>query len=122
MPVNNTIVRGTITPIKKNILIYDMNFGERTTKAGLILMGDDGKQRGIRPRWGKVLAVGPEQDSVEPGQWVLVAHGRWSRGIQYEVDGNMQEVRMADPDDILGVQDDVPDDAYVASTDTATAY
>jgi len=123
MPVNNTIVRGKkIRPLRDHILVYDMKFGERVTKSGLILLDDDGKQRGIRPRWGKVMAVGPKQTDVEIGQWVLVAHGRWTRAIQYEIDGEIQEVRMADPNDILGVQNEEPVDDYVADTDTAESY
>jgi len=123
MPVNNTIIRGKkIRPLRDHILVYDMKFGERVTKSGLILLDDDGKQRGIRPRWGKVMAVGPKQTDVEIGQWVLVAHGRWTRAIQYEIDGEIQEVRMADPNDILGVQNEEPVDDYVADTDTAESY
>jgi len=121
MPVNNTIIRGQkIRPIKDHVLVYEMNFGERKTKAGLILPGDDGRERGLRPRWAKVYAVGPEQKDIEPGQWVLVAHGRWTRSVKYEIDGKeLVELRRADNNDILGTQWEEPEDDYVADSQTA---
>ena len=121
MPVNNTIIRGQkIRPIKDHVLVYEMNFGERKTKAGLILPGDDMRERGLRPRWAKVYAVGPEQKDIEPGQWVLVAHGRWTRSVKYEIDGKeLVELRRADNNDILGTQWEEPEDDYVADSQTA---
>lgn len=120
MPVNNTIIRGRkVRPIKDHVLVYEMNFGERRLKSGLILPGDDGRDRGLRPRWAKVYAVGPEQKDIEPGQYVLVSHGRWTRSVKYEIDGKeLVELRRADNNDILGTQWEEPDDSYVAESDT----
>ena len=98
-----------ITPLKKRVLVSDMHFGETKTAGGIILVDDDGSEAGIHPRWAKVYAVGNEQDDVTVGQWVLVAHGRWSRALKVKKDGTELEVRMIDENDILLVSDDEPE-------------
>lgn len=97
-----------ITPLKKRVLVSDMHFGETKTAGGIILVDDDGSEAGIHPRWAKVYAVGNEQDDVTVGQWVLVAHGRWSRAFKVRKSGTELEVRMIDENDILLVSDDEP--------------
>jgi co-chaperonin GroES (HSP10) len=102
-------VKGKIKPLRDNILISDMDFGSETTRTGIILNSDDGKSTGIRPRWGKVFAIGPEQKEIDIGDWVLVEHGRWTRTINYELDdGKELELRMIDNKAILMVSDDKP--------------
>ena len=98
-----------ITPLKKRVLVSDMHFGETKTKGGIILIDDDGSADGIHPRWAKVYAIGNEQEDVTVGQWVLVAHGRWSRALKVKKEGNELEVRMIDENDILLVSDEEPD-------------
>ena len=68
----------SISPIKNHVVVTDMNFGSRELSSGIVLLGDDGKTDGIRPRWAKVYAVGPDQDEIKVGQWVLIEHGRWT--------------------------------------------
>jgi hypothetical protein len=87
-----------------------MYFGERKLNSGIILLNDDEKTEGIRPRWAKVYAVGPEQQDVKVDQWVLVEHGRWTRGLKIDVDGDEFVVRRADPKCIIFVSDDEPAD------------
>lgn len=103
-------------PIKDHVIVSDMNFGERTLSSGLVLLGDDAKASGIRPRWAKVYAVGPEQQDVVPEQWVLVEHGRWTRGIKVEIDGAVFTVRRVDADAIMAVSDDVPNSDDILSS------
>ena len=98
-----------ITPLKKRVLVSDMHFGETKTKGGIILTDDDGSEGGIHPRWGKVYAIGDQQDDVKVGEWVMVSHGRWSRGFKIKKKGVELEVRMIDENDILLVSDDEPD-------------
>ena len=98
-----------ITPLKKRVLVSHMQFGETKTKGGIILTDDDGTQGGIHPRWGKVYAIGNKQEDVQVGQWLLVAHGRWSRALKVKKDGVELEVRMIDENDILLVSDEEPD-------------
>ena len=100
-----TRVEGIFKPLRDGILVRNMDFGEQKTASGLIVLSDDGKAGGIHPRWGEVIAVGNEQQDVNVGQYVMVAHGRWSRGFEL----NGETVRTVDPKDVLGIQDEEPD-------------
>ena len=98
-----------ITPLKKRVLVSDMHFGETKTAGGIILVDDDGSESGIHPRWAKVYAIGKDQNDVKVGEWVMVAHGRWSRALKVKKDGEELEVRMIDENDILLTSDDEPE-------------
>jgi len=102
-------VDNDIKPLKKRVLVSDMHFGETKTKGGIILTDDDGSEGGIHPRWGKVYAIGDQQEDVKVGEWVMVSHGRWSRGFKIKKKGVELEVRMIDENDILLVSDDEPE-------------
>jgi len=102
-------VDSDIKPLKKRVLVSDMHFGETKTKGGIILTDDDGTQSGIHPRWAKVYAIGDQQNDVKVGEWVLVAHGRWSRALKVKKNGSELEVRMIDENDILLLSDDEPE-------------
>jgi co-chaperonin GroES (HSP10) len=106
----------TIKPLGKNVIVRDMNFEARTLDSGIVLLGDDGKTDGIRPRWAKVYTVGPDQTDVTVGQWVLVEHGRWSRGIKIVKDGEEFTIRRADPESIMMVSDEEPQSETIANT------
>jgi co-chaperonin GroES (HSP10) len=112
----NTKVNGNIImPIGKNVLVRDMKFDGRITSSGIILPGDDGKDSGIRPRWAEVYAVGPEQTDVKVGEWILVEHGRWTRGVEHELEnGELIELRMVDNNAIMMSADEPPADIMLA--------
>ena len=96
-----------IEALKDNVIVTEMNFSGRTLSSGIVLLNDDGKSQGIRPRWGCVYAVGPDQQDVKPGDWICVAHGRWTRGVEIEdAEGNKRTIRRIDPKDILLVSDE----------------
>lgn len=96
-----------LRPLGETVLVTDMNFEFRTTTSGIILPGDDGRDSGIRPRWGRVYAVGPDQRDVQVGQWILIDHGRWTRGIDIiDAEGVRRTVRKVDNKDILMVTDE----------------
>jgi hypothetical protein len=92
--------------LQNNVLVSDMVFDERISTGGIVLLNDNGKGNGIRPRWGRVYAIGPEQKDVNVGDWVLVAHGRWTRGLDLEDESGQLTIRKIDPKDILLVSDD----------------
>ena len=101
------IPREKIVALQDTVLVSDMEFDTRITQSGLILPNDNGTSLGIRPRWGRVYATGPKQTGVRVGQWIMVAHGRWTRGIDIE-DGELEHkrtIRKIDPKDILLVSD-----------------
>lgn len=96
--------------LRKDVVITDMAFEERRLTSGIILRNDNGTGYGIRPRWGRVYAIGPDQVEVSVGQWVLVAHGRWSRGVQVDDGNGIKILRKIDPNDMLCVSDVSHDD------------
>lgn len=98
-----------IRPTKNNVLVKDMEFGERMTLGGIIVIDDDKKGQGIRPRWAEVVAVGHLQEDVKPGEYILVSHGRWTRGLDMtDENGETTTVRLVDPKDILLSSDTKP--------------
>lgn len=102
--------RRQLRPLKDSVIVSDMIFDVRISTGGIIIPNDNGKSTGIRPRWGQVYAVGPDQQDVSPGQWVCVEHGRWTRGIDIEDESGKITVRRVDPKDIMMVSDQQPDD------------
>jgi co-chaperonin GroES (HSP10) len=97
-----------VRALNDNVIVEDMEFKGRQLSSGIILTSDNGKSSGIRPRWGRIYAVGPDQKDVRPGQWVCVAHGRWTRGLDIEDNTGSRTIRRIDPRDILLVSDDHP--------------
>ena len=100
----------SLSVIKDHILVTEMAFKERKLSSGIVLLNDDGKTSGIRPRWAKVYAVGPEQTEIQVGQWIFVEHGRWSRGIEVEVNNEQLTLRRVDPKSIIFVSDEEPNE------------
>ena len=110
-----------LKPIRDNIVIVDMDFGEQVTKGGLVLLSDDGKSEGVKSRWGRVHSVGPMQVDVKAGEWILLEHGRWSRGFTVlDDDGNDIIIRRADPKGILAVADEKPNETIYGAHSTVT--
>jgi len=104
------ITRDQLKALNDSVIVGEMTFTERFTNSGIVLPTDNGKSTGIRPRWGQVYAVGPEQKDVHVGEWVCVAHGRWTRGIDVEDETGKHTLRRVDPKDILMSADEQPDD------------
>ena len=102
--------RNQLKPLNDVVIVGEMTFTERFTNTGIVLLSDNGKSSGIRPRWGQVYAVGPDQKDVRVGEWVCIAHGRWTRGIDVEDENGKQTLRRVDPKDILMSTDEQPDD------------
>ena len=112
MPISYTNISGTFKPLRDGILVRSMKFDDTVTKGGIIILDDNATTRGIHPRWAEVIAVGNEQEDVQVGQWVLVAHGRWSRGFTL----NGEKSRTVDPTDVLGISDTAPDEDVYSPT------
>jgi co-chaperonin GroES (HSP10) len=104
------LTQSQIHPLNNSVIVSEMVFDQRITSSGIILPNDNGTGSGIRPRWGQVYAVGPEQSDVTVGQWICVAHGRWTRGIDIEDESGKKTLRRIDPNDILMVSDIQPQD------------
>lgn len=109
-------LKATLKPIRKNVIVSDMYFGEQKTKAGLIITSDDGTTRGIYPRWARVHAKGPENtEDYQIGDWVLIEHGRWTRSVQIDEGSGEKELRMIDVDAILMWSDSKPEGVQIGN-------
>ncbi len=97
-----------IRALHDDVIITEMNFDEIKTTGGIILRSDNGKAHGVRPRWGKVYAIGPEQTDVKIGQWILVEHGRWTRGIKIDDGDGEKVIQKVDVNCIMAVSDQAP--------------
>jgi co-chaperonin GroES (HSP10) len=104
-------VTGKVTPLGDKILVSDMDFGMEKTASGIYVPSDDGKTQGIRPRWGKVWAVGPDQHDVKVGEWICIEHGRWTRKYEIEQeDGSILKIHGVDNKAVMMTADDKPSD------------
>lgn len=98
-----------IQALKNKVLVTNIDGGSKITASGIIIPDDEGKERGIRPRWAEIYAVGSEVKDVKPGQWILISHGRWSRGVDINTENGKVTLRQVDyPDAILLVSDSKP--------------
>lgn len=123
MAANIHVYKGTVTPIGNRVIVSDMHFGEIKTKGGLVITSDDGKDRGIKPRWGRVVAKGPKNDDpYNVGDWVLVEHGRWTRGFDIESEnGEVKTLRTVEAESIMLWDNEKPEDALFGQYEGATA-
>ena len=99
-------------PIGAHIIVCDMDFDVRILSSGILLPNDDMKSAGIRPRWGKIYAIGKDNkdDQFQIGKWILISHGRWTRGINIEDEEGKKTIRRVDPNDVLLISDELPQD------------
>jgi len=116
MSLNLNAVEGKVRAIGDGILVTHMHFGEQVTASGLIISDDDGKTRGIYPRWGCVYDKGPRNnEEYQVGDWVLVEHGRWTRSVSVKDGDSVLECRMIDKDAVLLYTDEKPEDVYIGN-------
>lgn len=110
----------SLRALNDNVIVEDMEFSGRQLSSGVLLLNDNGTTAGIRPRWGRVYAIGPDQQDVSVGQWICVAHGRWTRGLEIEDDQGVRTIRRVDPKDILLISEDRPSDDTMSDAIQAT--
>ena len=104
----------SLRALSDHVLVSDMNFSGRQLSSGIQLLNDDMRTAGIRPRWAQVYAIGPQQKDIRVGQWVLVAHGRWTRGVDIEDPNGQVTIRRIDPGDVLLIADAKPADDTIS--------
>ena len=104
--------RNQFKPIGEHVIVCDMAFDVRITNGGIIIPNDDMKSAGIRPRWAKIYAVGPDQKDPElqVGKWICISHGRWTRGVDIIDEEGDKTIRRVDIKDILLVSDEPVND------------
>ena len=116
MAQNINAIKGDIRAKGEDVLVVDMWFGEQTTASGLIISSDDGETRGIYPRWGRVYSKGPRnKDPYKEGDWILISHGRWTRGLKFETGSEQLEMRKVELDSILAYSEEKPADVSIGA-------
>ena len=104
----------SIRAISNHVLVTGMNFKEKLSHGGIIIPNSDGKLEGIHPRWGRVYAIGNGQEDIRVGQYILVKHGRWTRGVDIkDANGEIKTLRRIDANDILMVSDEPMEDETI---------
>ena len=105
-----------LIPLPGNIFAV-LQLGERVTQGGIHLLDDNGKMEGIRPRWAKIWKVASDVTDVQPGQWALCEHGRWTMRIRIkDENGDDFEFVKLVPTGILAVQDEEPLDQQIGDS------
>jgi|TARA_B110000483_G_C17977491_1_gene458402 hypothetical protein len=109
--------------IRDNILCINGDFDDLVTESGLIVKSTAGKSEGITPRWFEIFELGPEADKeLAIGQWVYVAYGRWTEGLECEDERfpeGKTKVWKVDPEGCLAVQDEKPNQTLNYNKSTA---
>lgn len=99
---------GDFRPLRDKIFVTDLDRGVRKTAGGVIIPDDNMRDSGIRPRWARVWALGPEVKGLMPGEWVLIEHGRWTNGFDIELPDAVVRLWMVDPAAVLISTDEDP--------------
>ena len=96
-----------LDPIADHILVEDIESEDERVHNNIIRLSERGETRGVRPRWARVYLVGPEQEDVKVDEWILIEHGKWTRGIKLN---NGKVVRKVDPGGLMLAADERPED------------
>jgi co-chaperonin GroES (HSP10) len=103
-----------VRPLSKDLLVINMDMGEMKTASGIVIQSDDGKAHGVKPRWAQVYKVGEQCEiDVEPGQWVLIEHGRWTRKIKIDDGEGEKEFQKVEVASVIAMADERPNDFYI---------
>mgnify|MGYP000238583945 CR=1 FL=1 len=95
--------------LNNKVLCHYIEKGQQLSTGGIVLLDDDNREAGIRPRWMQVYSVGPDVRDIAEGDWVMVEHGRWTHGMTMRDDNNEEfTLGEAEEDAILLVSDEEP--------------
>jgi len=97
----------TVNALPGRVLVSDIQRGERQI-GRIILPNDNGKSSGIRSRWAEVFDVGEGVNDIQKGDWILVDHGRWTRGVKINPasDAEFTVWQVDYPNGVLAVSDE----------------
>lgn len=105
-----------VRALPTDILVTDMDMGDQVTSGGIVILSDNGKSHGVKPRWAKVYKVGERCVlDVKEGQWVLIEHGRWTRKILIDDGEGEKEFQKVEVKSIIAVADEKPNDVYIGT-------
>jgi len=100
----------TLRPLGKNIIFQFLDeitgskgaLVSRPTASGIIIPHTAASQQKL-PRWGKVVAVGPDVDGIVAGEYILIEPLMWTFGAKLN---DKEKVWKTDETKVLLVTDD----------------
>ena len=112
-----------IKALPGKVLVTELERGSRVVR-GIIIPDDNGKDEGIRPRWGKVFSIGDGVKDIKVGQFILIENGRWTRMVKVkQEDGTDIHLWGVEyPKSVLLVSDTDPDVEIFSDFKTTHAF
>lgn len=108
----NSIKADGFQPLKANVFVTDLDSGLHMTAGGIIRPDDNMSETGIRSRWARVWAIGPEVKDLAVGEWVYVEHARWTNSIDIDLpSGRVRVWRVDWPNAVMLASPDDPREA-----------
>lgn len=99
-----------VRALPSKLLATEIERGEEKSRGGIVLLSDDGKEEGVRPRWMQVYSKGSEvTNDIQENDWIYVEHGRWTRGMEIRDGDETLTLWGVDPDCVLIVSSEKPD-------------
>lgn len=112
-------IEGRIRP-RRDEIFADVIIARMRERNGIVLPDDSIlREWNVKDRWFRVRLVGPEIDWLEPGEWILVRHGRWTLGWKMTdpETGERHEMYRIDPDGVMLAADEpLTDERNLGST------
>ena len=101
------MIKGKLTPLRDDVLVYGMHFGETKTKGGIIIAQESLDKARIATNCGYVVKMGPmaygDKEKFPTGPWCKekdwVIFARYA-GSRLPIEGG--EVRLLNDDEVLG--------------------
>ena len=117
----STVKVSEFRPLKGKVFVTNLEHGDTVTKSGIIITDDNMTNRGIRPRWGKVWAIGAEVEDIEVGEWILIDHGRWTQKINIEMGGEIVSIWSVEyPESVMVASDEEPKSSQAVADSALT--
>lgn len=101
--------------LPNTMYVEKIEYGERKTKGGLVLMKEqmDYEGRFARPRWAKVRYKAKNITNIEVGDWILINHGHWSTSMLMEIKGKEEKLWYISPksykEGVMAVSKEMPE-------------
>jgi hypothetical protein len=112
----SSITASEFRPLRKNVFVTDLDSGMHVTAGGIIRPDDNMSETGIRSRWARVWAIGPEVEDLTVGEWIFVEHARWTNSIDIDLPSGRVRVWKVDwPNAVMLASPDDPREAQLSS-------
>jgi len=99
-----------VKALNDKLLASEIERGEETSRGGIVLLDDNAREEGVRPRWMQVYSKGDDvTGEIQEGNWIYVEHGRWTRGMEIRDGDATLTLWGIDIDSVLLVSDEKPD-------------